>query len=96
LIVRGRTRPEDPVRPVNTQFAHHLYIVTKKGHSQTPELWFGKKSTLDLCCEGKIIESKDEKKIFRYGELNPGLAGLMLYMRAADASHYTITDIDIS
>jgi hypothetical protein len=32
------------------------------------------------------------KNIFRYGELNPGLAGLMLCMRAADASHYTITD----
>jgi hypothetical protein len=29
---------------------------------------------------------------FRYGESNPGLAGLVLFMRAADASHYTITD----
>jgi hypothetical protein len=33
-----------------------------------------------------------KKNIFRYGELNPGLAGLMLCLRAADASHYTITD----
>jgi hypothetical protein len=32
---------------------------------------------------------------FRYGESNPGLAGLMLYMRAADASHYTITDFTV-
>jgi hypothetical protein len=39
-----------------------------------------------------VGEEKRLKKIFRYGELNPGLAGLMLYMRAADASHYTITD----
>jgi hypothetical protein len=38
---------------------------------------------------------RNKKKIFRYGELNPGLAGLMLYMRAADASHYTITDVDV-
>jgi hypothetical protein len=30
---------------------------------------------------------------FRYGESNPGLAGLMLCLRAADASHYTITDV---
>jgi hypothetical protein len=35
---------------------------------------------------------EDGKRIFRYGELNPGLAGLMLCLRAADASHYTITD----
>jgi hypothetical protein len=34
----------------------------------------------------------ENQKIFRYGELNPGLAGLMLCLRAADASHYTITD----
>jgi len=38
-------------------------------------------------------QKKEKKKNFRYGELNPGLAGLMLYMRAADASHYTITDV---
>jgi hypothetical protein len=36
----------------------------------------------------KILMSK---KILRYGELNPGLAGLMLCLRAVDASHY-ITD----
>jgi len=36
-----------------------------------------------------------KKTLFRYGELNPGLAGLMLFLRAADASHYTITEIDI-
>jgi hypothetical protein len=36
-----------------------------------------------------------KEKDFRYGESNPGLAGLMLFMRAADASHYTITD-DVS
>jgi hypothetical protein len=46
----------------------------------------------------RIIRSRREKNIlkkkniFRYGELNPGLAGLMLCLRAADASHYTITD----
>jgi len=34
--------------------------------------------------------------LFRYGELNPGLAGLMLCLRAADASHYTITDLILS
>jgi hypothetical protein len=36
--------------------------------------------------------TQNKKNVFRYGESNPGLAGLMLYMRAADASHYTITD----
>ena len=41
----------------------------------------------------KISTSKaGQKRYFRYGESNPGLAGLMLCLRAADASHYTITD----
>jgi hypothetical protein len=35
--------------------------------------------------------------IFRHGESNPGLAGILLVvcpsLRAADASHYTITDV---
>jgi hypothetical protein len=44
--------------------------------------------------DGKKKEKKAKKtNLFRYGELNPGLAGLMLCLRAADASHYTITDL---
>jgi hypothetical protein len=39
-----------------------------------------------------FLQESASKNIFRYGELNPGLAGLMLCLRAADASHYTITD----
>jgi hypothetical protein len=47
-----------------------------------------------------LIEAGNKKRrpkniAFRYGESNPGLAGLMLYMRAADASHYTITDFTV-
>jgi hypothetical protein len=42
---------------------------------------------------GRAALKKGQKLEFRYGESNPGLAGLMLYMRAADASHYTITDV---
>jgi hypothetical protein len=45
--------------------------------------------------EKKTTGHGDKKKMsqFRYGESNPGLAGLILSMRAADASHYTITDV---
>jgi hypothetical protein len=38
------------------------------------------------------MKNKKQSSEFRYGESNPGLAGLMLCLRAADASHYTITD----
>jgi hypothetical protein len=34
--------------------------------------------------------------MFRHRELNPGLAGFELCMRAADASHYTMADVAVS
>jgi hypothetical protein len=50
-----------------------------------------------LCTSKPFFLAKNEflegqNRSFRYGESNPGLAGLILSMRAADASHYTITE----
>ena len=58
--------------------------------------WVGVLSRAGANGPGKELSTEKKKKqknMFRYGELNPGLAGLMLCMRAADASHYTITDL---
>jgi hypothetical protein len=68
---------------------------TKTAEQHTPSTVQESLSTLPPRSNrrGKFDEKKKKtKEIFRYGELNPGLAGLMLCLRAADASHYTITD----
>jgi hypothetical protein len=78
------TRPSDVVE-----------IRLIKHHSDRSQL-----SPCHSCCDSDMSKHPAKKKEgpkkngneFRYGESNPGLAGLMLYMRAADASHYTITD----